>query len=109
MKRNLKQKIASALIVSMMAGLTVSPAWGAENKPTWIFEAGVWHLYDEDGDLVKDGVKRQGGKWWAFAADGAMLTDQLYFYNGEIQDDDYGAGDQVNSYIYPDGHMAENT
>lgn len=109
MKRNLKQKIASALIVSMMAGLTVSPAWGAENKPTWIFEGGVWHLYDEDGDLVKDGVKRQGGKWWAFNAYGAMLTDQLYFYNGEIQDDDYGAGDQVNSYIYPDGHMAENT
>lgn len=109
MKRNLKQKIASALIVSMMAGLTVSPAWGAENKPTWIFEDGVWHLYDKDGDLVKDGVKRQGGKWWAFDADGAMLTDQLYFYNGEIQDDDYGAGDQVNSYIYPDGHMAENT
>ena len=109
MKRNLKQKIASALIVSMMAGLTVSPAWGAENKPTWIFEDGVWHLYDEDGDLVKDGVKRQDEKWWAFDAYGAMLTDQLYFYNGEIQDDDYGAGDQVNSYIYPDGHMAENT
>ena len=109
MKRNLKQKIASALIVSMMAGLTVSPAWGAENKPTWIFEDGVWHLYDKDGDLVKDGVKRHGRKWWAFGADGAMLTDQLYFYNGEIQEDDYGAGDQVNSYIYPDGHMAENT
>ena len=54
-------------------------------------------------------MKRQDEKWWAFDAYGAMLTDQLYFYNGEIQDDDYGAGDQVNSYIYPDGHMAENT
>lgn len=113
MKRNLKQKVASALIVSMMAGLTVSPAWGAENKPTWIFEDGVWHLYDKDGDLVRDGVKRQGGKWWAFDADGAMLTDQLYYCTkvADILDEDesYGDEDLVNSYIYPDGHMAENT
>ena len=112
MKRNLKQKVASALIVSMMAGLTVSPAWGAENKPTWIFEDGVWHLYDKDGDLVRDGVKRQGGKWWAFDADGAMLTDQLYYCTkvADILDEDesYGDEDLVNSYIYPDGHMAEN-
>ena len=52
MKRNLKQKIASALIVSMMAGLTVSPAWGAESRPAGNFEGGVWHVYSEDGDLV---------------------------------------------------------
>ncbi len=108
MKRNLKQKIASALIVSMMAGLTVSPAWGAENKPTWIFEDGVWHLYDKDGDLVKDGVKRQGGKWWAFDEEGAMLTDQLYFCRKFIGNDtDSGEENQPNSYIFPDGHMAK--
>ena len=107
MKRNLKQKIASALIVSMMAGLTVSPAWGAEHELTWSFEDGKWYLY-EDGDLVKDRAKRQGGKWYAFDAEGAMLSDQLYFFNENIEEEEEGEEILYNSYISPGGQMVED-
>ena len=56
-------------------------------------DAGVWHYYDSDDEMVTGEWKKDGGKWFYLDDDGNMLTDSW-------EDDDY--------YVAEDGHMLTN-
>jgi glucan-binding YG repeat protein len=56
-------------------------------------EAGIWHYYDSDDDMVTGEWKKDGGKWFYLDDDGDMLTDAWV-------DDEY--------YVGSDGAMYTN-
>ena len=79
--------LSAAALLALGASMT-SFAAGWEKD-----EAGIWHYYDEDDELVTDEWKKDGGKWFYLDEDGDMLTD------GWV-DDDY--------YVGEDGAMLVN-
>ena len=87
--------LSAAALLALGASMT-SFAAGWEKD-----DAGVWHYYDEDDELVTGEWKKDGGKWFYLDDDGDMLTSDWV-------DDEYYVGEDgamlVNSWIktYPD-------
>ena len=79
--------LSATALLAMGASMT-SFAAGWEKD-----DAGVWHYYDSDDDMVTDEWKKDGGKWFHLNDDGEMDTDTWV-------DDDY--------YVAEDGHMLTN-
>ena len=79
--------LSAAALLAMGASMT-SFAAGWEKD-----DAGVWHYYDSDDEMVTDEWKKDGGKWFHLNDDGEMDTDTWV-------DDDY--------YVAEDGHMLTN-
>jgi glucan-binding YG repeat protein len=79
--------LSAAALLALGASMT-SFAAGWEKD-----EAGIWHYYDSDDDMVTGEWKKDGGKWFYLDDDGDMLTDSWV-------DDDY--------YVGADGAMLVN-
>uniref|UniRef100_UPI0033307E30 hypothetical protein n=1 Tax=[Clostridium] aminophilum TaxID=1526 RepID=UPI0033307E30 len=79
--------LSAAALLAMGASMT-SFAAGWEKD-----EAGAWHYYDKDDDMVTNEWKKDGGKWFYLDDDGNMATNQWV-------DDDY--------YVGEDGAMLTN-
>ena len=79
--------LSAAALLAMGASMT-SFAAGWEKD-----DAGVWHYYDSDDEMVTGEWKKDGGKWFYLDDDGNMLTDSWV-------DDDY--------YVGEDGAMLTN-
>ncbi len=79
--------LSAAALLAMGASMT-SFAAGWEKD-----EAGAWHYYDKDDDMVTNEWKKDGGKWFYLDDDGNMLTNQWV-------EDDY--------YVGEDGAMITN-
>ena len=80
--------LSAAALLAMGASMT-SFAAGWEKD-----DAGIWHYYDSDDEMVAGEWKKDGGKWFYLDDDGEMLTDSWV-------DDEYYVGD--------DGAMLINT
>ena len=79
--------LSAAALLAMGASMT-SFAAGWEKD-----DAGVWHYYDKDDEMVTSEWRKDGGKWFYLDEDGDMLTDSWV-------DDDY--------YVGSDGAMLIN-
>ena len=79
--------LSAAALLAMGASMT-SFAAGWEKD-----DAGIWHYYDSDDELVTGEWKKDGGKWFYLDDEGDMLTDAWV-------DDDY--------YVGEDGAMLVN-
>ena len=73
--------VLSAAALLAMGAFMTSFAAGWEKD-----DAGVWHYYDRDDDMVTDEWKKDGGKWFYLDDDGDMLMDAWV-------DDEYYVGD----------------
>ena len=88
--------LSAAALLAMGASMT-SFAAGWEKD-----DAGVWHYYDSDDEMVTSEWKKDGGKWFYLDEDGDMAVDQWV-------DDEYFVGDDgamlTNAWKYtmPDG------
>ena len=80
--------LSAAALLAMGASMT-SFAAGWEKD-----DAGIWHYYDSDDEMVTGEWKKDGGKWFYLDDDGEMLTDSWV-------DDEY--------YVGEDGAMLVNT
>ncbi|WP_125144271.1 glucan-binding protein [Clostridium transplantifaecale] len=80
--------LSAAALLAMGASMT-SFAAGWEKD-----DAGIWHYYDSDDEMVTDEWQKDGGKWFYLDDDGEMLTDSWV-------DDEY--------YVGEDGAMLINT
>ena len=80
--------LSAAALLAMGASMT-SFAAGWEKD-----DAGIWHFYDKDDEMVTGEWKKDGGKWFYLDDDGEMATDQWV-------DDEY--------YVGEDGAMLINT
>ena len=80
--------LSAAALLAMGASMT-SFAAGWEKD-----DAGIWHYYDSDDEMVTGEWKKDGGKWFYLDDDGEMLTDSWV-------DDEY--------YVGEDGAMLINT
>ena len=82
--------LSAAALLALGASMT-SFAAGWEKD-----EAGVWHYYDSDDELVTGEWKKDGGKWFYLNDDGDMATDTWI-------DDEYYVGEDgamlVNQWI----------
>ena len=79
--------LSAAALLALGASMT-SFAAGWEKD-----DAGIWHYYDNDDNMVTDEWKKDGGKWFYLDEDGDMATDSWV-------DDDY--------YVGADGAMLTN-
>ena len=79
--------LSAAALLAMGASMTSFAAGWQKD------DAGVWHYYDSDDEMVTGEWKKDGGKWFYLDDDGNMLTDSWV-------DDDY--------YVAEDGHMLTN-
>ena len=79
--------LSAAALLAMGASMT-SFAAGWEKD-----DAGIWHYYDSDDEMVTGEWKKDGGKWFYLDDDGEMLTDSWV-------DDEY--------YVGTDGAMLVN-
>ena len=79
--------LSAAALLAMGASMTSFAAGWQKD------DAGVWHYYDSDDEMVTDEWKKDGGKWFHLDEDGEMETDTWV-------DDDY--------YVAEDGHMLTN-
>ncbi len=79
--------LSAAALLAMGASMT-SFAAGWEKD-----DAGIWHYYDSDDEMVTDEWKKDGSQWFYLDEDGNMLTDAWV-------DDEY--------YVGSDGAMVKN-
>ena len=79
--------LSAAALLAMGASMT-SFAAGWEKD-----DAGVWHYYDKDDEMVTGEWRKDGAKWFYLDEDGDMLTDSWV-------DDEY--------YVGADGAMLVN-
>ena len=79
--------LSAAALLAMGASMT-SFAAGWEKD-----DAGVWHYYDKDDEMVAGEWRKDGAKWFYLDEDGDMLTDSWV-------DDEY--------YVGADGAMLVN-
>ena len=68
--------LSAAALLAMGASMTSFAAGWQKD------DAGVWHYYDSDDEMVTGEWKKDGGKWFYLDEDGDMLTDAWV-------DDDY--------------------
>ena len=68
--------LSAAALLAMGASMTSFAAGWQKD------DAGVWHYYDSDDEMVTGEWKKDGGKWFYLDDDGDMLTDAWV-------DDDY--------------------
>ena len=61
--------LSAAALLAMGASMT-SFAAGWEKD-----DAGIWHYYDSDDEMVTGEWKKDGGKWFYLDDDGEMQTD----------------------------------
>ena len=78
--------LSAAALLALGASMT-SFAAGWEKD-----EAGIWHYYDSDDDMVTGEWKKDGGKWFYLDDDGDMATDQWV-------DDEYYVGSDGAMYV----------
>ena len=82
--------LSAAALLAMGASMTSFAAGWQKD------DAGVWHYYDSDDNMVTDEWKKDGGKWFYLNEDGDMETDAWV-------DDDYYVGEDgamlVNQWI----------
>ena len=82
--------LSAAAFLAMGASMT-SFAAGWEKD-----DAGIWHFYDSDDEMVTGEWKKDGGKWFYLDEDGEMAADQWI-------DDEYYVGSDgailINSWI----------
>ena len=79
--------LSAAALLAMGASMTSFAAGWQKD------DAGVWHYYDKDDELVTGEWKKDGGKWFYLDDDGDMAVDQWV-------EDEY--------YVAEDGHMLTN-
>ena len=79
--------LSAAALLAMGASMTSFAAGWQKD------DAGVWHYYDSDDEMVTGEWKKDGGKWFYLDDDGDMLTSAWV-------DDEY--------YVAEDGHMLTN-
>ena len=83
--------LSAAALLAMGASMTSFAAGWQKD------DAGVWHYYDSDDEMVTGEWKKDGGKWFYLDDDGDMLTDSWV-------DDDYYVGEDgamlVNAWHY---------
>ena len=72
--------LSAASLLAMGASMTSFAAGWQKD------DAGVWHYYDSDDDMVTGEWKKDGGKWFYLDEDGDMAVDQWI-------DDEYYVGD----------------
>ena len=72
--------LSAAALLAMGASMTSFAAGWQKD------DAGVWHYYDSDDDMVTGEWKKDGGKWFYLDEDGDMAVDQWI-------DDEYYVGD----------------
>ena len=88
--------LSAAALLAMGASMTSFAAGWQKD------DAGVWHYYDSDDEMVTSEWKKDGGKWFYLDEDGDMAVDQWV-------DDEYFVGDDgamlTNAWKYtmPDG------
>ena len=78
--------LSAAALLALGASMT-SFAAGWEKD-----EAGIWHYYDSNDDMVTGEWKKDGGKWFYLDDDGDMLTDSWV-------DDEYYVGSDGAMYV----------
>ena len=78
--------LSAAALLAMGASMTSFAAGWQKD------DAGVWHYYDSDDEMVTDEWKKDGGKWFHLDEDGEMETSAWV--------DEY--------YVGEDGHMLTN-
>jgi glucan-binding YG repeat protein len=78
--------LSAAALLALGASMT-SFAAGWEKD-----EAGIWHYYDSDDEMVTGEWKKDGGKWFYLDDDGDMLTDSWV-------DDEYYVGSDGAMYV----------
>jgi glucan-binding YG repeat protein len=78
--------LSAAALLALGASMT-SFAAGWEKD-----EAGIWHYYDSDDEMVTGEWKKDGGKWFYLDDDGDMLTDAWV-------DDEYYVGSDGAMYV----------
>ena len=78
--------LSAAALLALGASMT-SFAAGWEKD-----EAGIWHYYDSDDDMVTGEWKKDGGKWFYLDDDGDMATDSWV-------DDEYYVGSDGAMYV----------
>ena len=90
--------LSAAALLALGASMT-SFAAGWEKD-----EAGIWHYYDADDELVTGEWKKDGGKWFYLDDDGDMATDAWI-------DDEYYVGEDgamlVNEWIDNDTRITQ--
>ena len=83
--------LSAAALLAMGASMTSFAAGWQKD------DAGVWHYYDSDDEMVTGEWKKDGGKWFYLDDDGDMAVDQWV-------DDDYYVGDDgamlINAWKY---------
>lgn len=109
--RKLRQYLASALIVTMIASTASVTAW-AENEPeeqkhAWYLEDGEWHYYDRNGVMFMAREKGINDKWYGFDKDGRMYSDELFSSWSIIGDEDENGESMEKRYAFPDGRLAQ--
>ena len=72
--------LSAAALLAMGASMTSFAAGWQKD------DAGVWHYYDSDDEMVTSEWKKDGGKWFYLDEDGDMAVDQWV-------DDEYFVGD----------------
>ena len=72
--------LSAAALLAMGASMTSFAAGWQKD------DAGVWHYYDSDDEMVTGEWKKDGGKWFYLDEDGDMAVDQWI-------DDEYYVGD----------------
>lgn len=114
MKKGLKQKIATVLIVAMTAGMTAGPAW-ADETPTrkWVQDGGFWYYYDDQGEMVKNREKYINKKWYGFNEEGVMYSNELFVPRDQRMDSimEVEEGEELEPdrlYAFPAGNLVAN-
>ena len=63
--------LSAAALLAMGASMTSFAAGWQKD------DAGVWHYYDSDDEMVTGEWKKDGGKWFYLDEDGDMLTSLM--------------------------------
>ncbi len=110
--RSVKQYLASALIVSMIASAVplTAVAEEAENPiRQWVLnEDGDWNFYNGKGKLVTSQDRVVGHKWYSFDENGRMFENELFTSPENIpEESEDGTGAAPDRFAYPDGHLAK--
>lgn len=105
--KKFRQRLATALIVSMMAGATMVPAYAEEPvKKGWYLEADGWYFYKGNGEMATGEIRKVHEKWYGFDETGRMFSDERFSDPDAIPEQEDGEEPFLDLYAHPDGHLA---